>query len=385
MDERPDVVLRCQARGFAFDVHGDAELRETLTALFAELERRTGSATALFSVGRPAGARSRWEVRVDGRLMMSCEQRGEALHGLVVFVNQRVMTANDDLLSLHAAAVATPKGAVLLPAEAGSGKTTLCARLLQDGAAYLSDDSVAITRQGRVLGYPKPLGFKVGTWEQFADAGLADLELDPGTQLVWQIPPSRLDAVSVAEAEPVAIVLPRFESGAGLEVEAVSRPAAAAALLGQVQNLPRFGVPAALEVIGRLAANVPAHAVVYGDAREAAPIVLELTARAERGNGTYQVIEAEAPVEATTDVVPAGDVSALCFEEGALLVRGESGEFLVVDRVGALIWPLFDGHRTAASIAQELAPLFGVSHATIEPDISGWIAELVERAFLVRP
>jgi len=44
---------------------------------------------------------------MDGQLMMGCELLGEALHGLIVYVNQRVVTARDDLLSIHAAAVAT--------------------------------------------------------------------------------------------------------------------------------------------------------------------------------------------------------------------------------------------------------------------------------------
>ncbi len=59
--------------------------------------------------------------------MMECEQLGEALHGLLVYLNRRVVMARDDLLSIHAAAVAGPKGAVVLPGSSGSGKTTLCA------------------------------------------------------------------------------------------------------------------------------------------------------------------------------------------------------------------------------------------------------------------
>lgn len=379
------VLLRCEARGFAFDVRGDAELHGTLTPLFAALERPSGSAMAVFSVCRATGDGSPWHVRMDGQLMMGCEQRGEALHGLIVFINQRVVMAREDLLSIHAAGVVTPEGAVVLPGDAGSGKTTLCARLLQRGAGYLSDDSVAIDRHGRVLGYPKPLGFKVGTWEQFADAGLADLELDPGTQLVWQVPPSRLGAPSVTAADPVAVVLPRFEPGARLRVEPISRQAAAAALLGQAQNLPAFGVPAALEVIGRLAASVAAHAIVYGDARHAAPAVLDLIASAERRTDFYHVVQAEAPRGTATQPFPAGDLSALLFDDGALIVRGGSGEYIAVDRVGALMWPLFDGHRTVESIGMELAPLFGALRSEIESDISRWIGELVERGFLVTP
>lgn len=385
MDDRSRRVIRCEARGFPFDVHADAELHDTLTGLFAALERQTGGTGVLFSVGREGGDGTPWHVRMDGQLMMGCEQLGEALHGLLVYVNQRVVTAREDLLSIHAAAVATADGAAVLPGASGSGKTTLCARLLQRGAAYLSDDSVALDRHGRVLGYPKPLGFKVGTWEQFADAGLADLDLDHGRQLVWQVPPSRLGAASVTSADPAVVVVPRFELRAPLRVEPMPRHAAAAALLGQVQNLLAFGVPHTLELIGRLVASVPCHVVVYGDARDAAPAVLDLIGPVEGGVAPHEVVPAEAPRGRVTEPFPASDVSALCFEDGGLLVRSGSGEVAAVDRIGALIWPLLDGYRTAESIAAELADLFGAPRSDVASDVSRWIGDLIDRGFVLIP
>ena len=339
---------------------------------------------AIFSVGREGGAGTPWHVHMDGQLMMGCEQLGEALHGLIVYINQRVVAARDDLLSVHAAAVATSDGAVMMPGASGSGKTTLCARLLQQGAAYLSDDSVALDRNGRLLGYPKPLGFKGGTWEEFAGDGLADLDLDYGRQIVWQVPPGRLGASTLTSADPVAIVVPRFEAHAPLQIEPLPRQAAAAALLGQVQNLPAFGVAEALEIIGRLAARLPCHAVAYGDASAAAPAVLELIGTVDPGGARYAVIPAKSPRDTATQPFPAADVSTLCFEDGALLVR-ESGQFAAIDRVGAWIWPLLDGHRTVELIGAELAPLFGAPRSEIESDVGRWIGDLVHRGFLLPP
>jgi hypothetical protein len=152
-----------------------------------------------------------------------------------------------------------------------------------------------------------------------------------------------------------------------------------------VQNLPAFGVPDALEVIGALAARVPCHAIVYGDARQAAQAVLDLVGPIEGVLASYQVVVAEIPTGTASQPFPAADLSALCFEDGALLVRGDSGEFVTVDRVGALIWPLLDGHRTVESISAELAPLFGAPQAEIESGISHWISDLVDRGFLVTP
>ena len=376
-------MMRCEARGFRFYVHGDVEHTDALLPLFAPLERAGGSAETIFAVARPSGDATQWHVAADGQLLMACSQRGEALHGLIVHITQRVVRARDDLLSVHAASVATAAGAAVLPGSSGSGKTTLCARLLQLGAAYLSDDSVAIDDRGRIIGYPKPLGFKAGTRDHFADSGLGDLNVDHGTQLVWQVPPSRLGATSVTAAEPVSIFVPRFEAGAPLTVERISRPSTAAALLGQVQNLQVFGVSDALEVIGRLVARIPGHSVVYGDAREAAPAVLDLMENPS-DIGSYLVVPSEPAAATVTQPFPAPDLSALCFEDGGLLARA-SGEFITVDRTAALIWPLLDGHRTVESIGTELAPLFDAPRSEVQSGIFHWIGELVDRGFLLTP
>ncbi|MEW6471647.1 MAG: PqqD family peptide modification chaperone [Actinomycetota bacterium] len=366
-------------------MHGDAELQALLTGLFAALERSAGEAEAVFSVGREAGGGTPWHVRVDGQLMMGCDQVGEALHGLMVHVTQRVVRARDDLLSIHAAGVAKSGAAVVLPGASGSGKTTLCARLLQGGADYLSDDSLAFDRQARLIGYPKALGFKVGTWVQFSDVGLADLDVDRGRQLVWQVPPSRLGASSVTSAEPVAVVVPRFEPHAALRLEPLPRHLAAAELLTQVQNLLAFGPAEALEIVGRLTARVSCHSVAYGDSREAAPAVLDLVGMADGAVAPYEVIPADGRSGPVGQPFPAADVAALCFEDGAILVRTASGEFATVDRTGALVWPLLDGHRTLESISAELAPLFAAHPSEIEADLSRWIVDLAHRGFLVLP
>ncbi len=47
MHDRSQPVIRCEARGFLFDVHGDAELHGTLTGLFAALERPAGRPQAV--------------------------------------------------------------------------------------------------------------------------------------------------------------------------------------------------------------------------------------------------------------------------------------------------------------------------------------------------
>ncbi|PTL74458.1 hypothetical protein C1I63_17610 [Rathayibacter caricis DSM 15933] len=66
----------------------------------------------------------------------------------------------DDLLMLHACGVADESGRVLaFVAASGTGKTTM-ARLLGTRFGYVSDETVGVAEDGRVLPYPKPLSVK---------------------------------------------------------------------------------------------------------------------------------------------------------------------------------------------------------------------------------
>jgi hypothetical protein len=132
-------------------------------------------------------------------------------------------------------------------------------------------------------------------------------------------------------------------------------------------------------------ARVPCYGAVYDDARQAASAVLDLVRPVDGALASYRVVLSETPAGTASQPFPAADLNALCFEDGALLVREHSGEFVTVDLVGAVIWPLLDGHRTVESIGAELAPLFGAPRMEIESDISRWISDLVDRGFLITP
>lgn len=381
------ALLRCAARDASFDVRCPPGLHDLLRSVLAALARPAGTeAGATFALRRRGDAASPWHLLRGEVLLMECGLLSEALQGLMVYVTQYVFAARADILSIHAAGVVVDGAGVLLPASSGSGKTTLCARLLQRGAAYLSDDSVALTPDCRLLGYAKPLGFKPGTWERFAAVvDLADLAVDPG-QTVWHVPPARLGASTVAESNLALVAQPRFVADAPLRIEAVPRHEAARELLAQSQNLAAFGPVAALEVIGAVVAAHRCVSLTYGDATEAAGALVDLVAAGERSApAPYRVIPARAPDHPGAHPAPAADVGGLCFEDGGVLVRDESGEVLTVDPVGARIWPLVDGSRSLDHVAADLTATFDAPLARIRADVAAWVDQLVDHGFLVRP
>jgi hypothetical protein len=94
---------------------------------------------------------------VSPEFTVSGEER--SFHGLATNVTMRLIgrLAGTHVM-LHAAGLSTEDGRVLvLVGMSGAGKTTAAARLCLDGFGYVTDELVAMTPEGTVTAYPKPL------------------------------------------------------------------------------------------------------------------------------------------------------------------------------------------------------------------------------------
>lgn len=165
---------------------------------------------------------------------------------------------------LHAGAVRSPAGAVVvMPAPPGAGKSTLTAALIQGGWDYVTDEAVGI-RAGslQAVAYAKPLALD--------PASRAALGLPPTGLLVTAPSELRSDVARVrGDAGPVTrVVLPQYVAGAAISIEPLSPSHAIQALIGHATNLGRVGQPG-LEALCALAASVPVHRLVHGEARHA--------------------------------------------------------------------------------------------------------------------
>jgi hypothetical protein len=83
---------------------------------------------------------------------------GEIVAGFEVHLYRQLLAAMaPGILSLHAGSVAVATRACLLPADSGSGKSSLVTAAMLDGADYLSDEFALLSHDGRVLPFPRPL------------------------------------------------------------------------------------------------------------------------------------------------------------------------------------------------------------------------------------
>lgn len=177
-------------------------------------------------VAAPSVAR-RWfrpqaQVRFDGQLLFEPLPRAHAYALLEWTMNWWISNNAHQYLLLHAAVVARPEDgrAAILPAPPGSGKSTLCAALVQRGWRLLSDEMALIDlRTGLLHGMARPVSLKnqslrvIREFEPTVVIGEAAFDTAKGT--VAHLRPNAADVRRVAEpARPAWVVFPQYVAGA---------------------------------------------------------------------------------------------------------------------------------------------------------------------------
>ena len=177
-------------------------------------------------------------------------------------------------LYVHAAMLRPPgcRGAVLLPAAAGSGKTCLSAALAAAGYAYHTDEVTLLS--GPLLGargIPVCLTVKEPAWPVLAEryAALADLDshqrIDGKTCKYLSPPIDPADPALAAEWPVIALVFPRYAPGVKTRLSRLPRLDALGRLLQQCLAI-RLDLDAA--TVGRLVdwiATVDVYELAFAD------------------------------------------------------------------------------------------------------------------------
>lgn len=195
------------------------------------------------------------------------ELAGDDIERLLVGVTQtvtgRLITAQiGALLMLHAGAVCHPvTGASLVfVAEGGTGKTTL-ARRLGRHYAYLTDETVAITDENRILPYPKPLSVRQHGDFNKCEFAPGDLTRVPEDVEPWVARVILLDREDEHTGEPEIEELPLLDAITAMTPQSSS-----------LHALPR-GLHRCADLIG---ATGPVLRARYREASSLTPLITEL-------------------------------------------------------------------------------------------------------------
>lgn len=291
-------------------------------------------------------------IRVHTR---SVEQLEESLTSTLTV--EAIGARRHDLLMLHACGLAADDGRVLaLVAASGTGKTTI-ARTLGTRFGYVTDETVGVTPDGRVLPYPKPLSVKPLT----------------GSAPKAQLAPDSLGLRPMPEAPLVLAGVVLLDRRDGVEtpfLEAVepldaidllvpqtsylsARPRALSAL---VQTLRELGGVSRL-VYSEATAAVDLITAAFSSERPAAPDswseIVPLDLRTPDGGSSGLVVRA-----------PADD--ALALPAGRLLVFCEN-RLVRLEGIGPAIWLLAGEAIPAGDLVDAVVEAVGPAPAGVDP------------------
>jgi HprK-related kinase A len=160
-------------------------------------------------------------------------------------------------LMIHAAVVEKDGFAAILPAPPGSGKSTLCAGLVNRGWRLLSDELTLIRiSDGKVVPVPRPVSLKnesINVIRRFVTNAVLSREVtDTIKGTIAHLKPSSDSVARASEvAQPAWIIFPQYQRDAAVRLEAVPRSRAFMRVADNAFNYSELGLKG-FETMSRL-------------------------------------------------------------------------------------------------------------------------------------
>jgi hypothetical protein len=194
---------------------------------------------------------------------------------------QSAINAHDFLFYIHSGVVGTGASCILLPAAAGSGKSSLTAALVHRGFRYFSDE-VALIEPTNFHVSPMPLAMCIKStgWDLMARyyPGIWSLPVhvrSDGKVLRYIPPPG--DAAEQIPMPVTHIIFPRYEQDALSRLKRVKRSEALGRLMGECLALrQRLDHKNVRQLVGWIA-GIECYELTFSSLETAAQLVMEAT------------------------------------------------------------------------------------------------------------
>lgn len=194
---------------------------------------------------------------VDGIEPFTPLPRDQALPMIEWGLNWCITAYSQHVLVLHAAAVAHDNRALIMPAPPGSGKSTLCAALVNRGWRLLSDELTIIRLDtGEITGLARPVNLKNKSIEVIRDfapsAYLTKPVHDTTKGTVALMAPSEESVRNMCHsATPCWVIQPRYKAGASTSLVPMQTGAAFLQIADNAMNYHVLGRKG-FDAVGRL-------------------------------------------------------------------------------------------------------------------------------------
>jgi len=210
----------------------------------------------------------------DGAVRYRRVARSQAVPLLEWTLNLSVFHRPTQNLLIHAAVVEREGCSLILPGEAGSGKSTLCAGLIHHGWRLLSDE-VAVIRpsDGCLLPVPRPVSLKGGGIEALRrmapEACLGPVwPRTPKGRVAHLLPPTTSVQRMDEPARPAWIVFPQFQPGAGCRIQPLGKADTLLHCAGNAFNYSILGRQG-FEVLAGVIDDCQGYEMLFDDLRAA--------------------------------------------------------------------------------------------------------------------
>lgn len=263
------------------------EVAQGIALLYADYPLQSHSDFADFHVRlcRPNNLRRWFKPQVnflfDSKPVFKPLPLDQALPMLEWGLNWCVSSHVNDCLVIHAAVVEKNGSAALLPAPPGSGKSTLCAALVNRGWRLLSDE-LALLRvtDGKLMPLPRPVSLKnqsIGIIQHFAPDAVFSRKVSDtmkGTIALMRAPSDSVLRASEV-AQPGWIIFPRYQPDTPAQLTALPPARALLRVADNAFNYSLLGITG-FKVMARLMDECSCFEFHYRELDEAISVFDEL-------------------------------------------------------------------------------------------------------------
>jgi HprK-related kinase A len=187
--------------------------------------------------------------------------------------------------TFHSAVVGNDKGAILISAQSGGGKSTLASALMMQGYRLFSDEFGLLDMATALLhGYPRPVSLKgqsIDIVREFTGGDWVGNRMTgtPKGDIAYRRPrPSDIDAAHIP-AKAKLILLPIFEEGSAAHAKPISKAEAVMKLIPSSTNYHLLGTDA-FEALIKMVNGANTFEITYGNTADSMAMVKDLAAGA---------------------------------------------------------------------------------------------------------
>ena len=168
--------------------------------------------------------------------------------------------------AIHAAAIGTEKGGVLLPGKSGSGKSTLTTWLVAHGCNYLTDELVILAGDDhRIHPFSRPLSLKTGSSSVLSSFLNYDQQEVIAGASGFMLPHRLANGNFSAGTPPLSLILfPEYKAGTTIELTKLTAALGCARLIEcyvNARNIHDHGI----SWLAELTRNTPVYQLTYGE------------------------------------------------------------------------------------------------------------------------